>query len=122
MGLRDKYKKTDNVSFNALELNEMNVQSIFKNCLSTNKVPKAGIDLIATLFDTAGGYKTDYQTICFNMQKIKENKNTIKYLFGQLNSVHLGEKQISPENSLINYSNRPWTNNNRNINGIPLFS
>lgn len=121
MGLRDKYGKTNTATFKPLELNEMNVQILFKRCLTTTDEPKPGIDLTTTLFDTYSKYRTD-RPVCFNIKKVEENKRSIEYLFGQLQSVHNQEKRVSPEASFINYSGKPWTTNSRYINGISLLS
>ena len=122
MGLRDKYKNIINNTFKPLELNELNVQSIFNDCINASDTKRTTTNISSSLFDTAGGYDKDYQTVYFNAQKINGSKKTIKYLLGQLRTIHMGGKRISPEDCFFNYSNKSWTNNKRNRNGITLFS
>lgn len=120
MGLKDRKKSGSQSQFKPLDLNEETVQSIFKKCLS-NGTPQPGVDLCSTLFGVFGGYDKDYQNVHFNIKSIKENKQNIFYLFGQLKAVHEGKKYITPEEGFTKYSNINWTSNNRIIDGTSLF-
>ncbi len=111
MGLRDKYKKNDKPEFQPLDLNEMNVQAIFKRCLTTNNSPKPGEDYNSVIFGRDGGYAEDHQPVCFNIKQLRANDETIRFLFGQLQAIHQGKKQFSVEDSILKYNGTNWTSN-----------
>lgn len=102
-------KKLEELSnqFKPQELNEGNVQAIFKRCLPIPGFPEVSCELFPPVL---GNFQKDYSsTYGFDKNNILANKNTIQYLFGQLHSVHTKKEVLTIEDFLTNYLNERWT-------------
>ena len=111
MGLRDKYKKTnENNHFKPLDLNEMNVQAIFKRCLITDSTDEKNI-IHSILYGESTGFSKLGKQISFDKQKLFEDTDTIKFLYGQLQSSHNNITRIPIKNSNKKYDGQNWTTN-----------
>lgn len=103
------------------ELNEGIVQEIFNRCLATNDTPKEDIRT-GHLFHSAFGYKPeDLIIFYFDKNKLLANERIIRYLVGQLKSIHNKhnkydkykhyiEERMSVEDAFYNYSGEKWSN------------
>ena len=96
---RSKLKDTDTISY-ALDLNEANVQAIFNRCLKTAETKEIEY---ATLFRKEFGYEKTEAPVHFDQETIKANKQTIQYLFGQVQIVHCGEFSITEGKAAARY-------------------
>ena len=105
---RSKLKDTDTISY-ALDLNEANVQAIFNRCLKTAETKEIEY---ATLFRKEFGYEKTEAPVHFDQETIKANKQTIQYLFGQVQIVHRGEFSVTEEKAATRYDGTKWTANN----------
>ena len=99
---RSKLKDTDTISY-ALDLNEANVQAIFNRCLKTAETKEIEY---ATLFRKEFGYEKTEAPVHFDQETIKANKQTIKYLFGQVQIVHRGEFSITEGKAAARYGQK----------------
>lgn len=102
-----KIIKTD--GFQAIDLNEWNVQRLFNQCIVTTNTRNIAI---ATLFPTALGYERSSEKIIhFDKQFLINNKKAIEYLFGQLYKVHNSDKtfKMSTDDFNTTYTNAHWT-------------
>lgn len=105
-------------SFTPIDLNEENVQTIFKRCLASDSTDEKQS---SALFRARYGFESTSTPISFDRKKILENKDAIKYLYGQLHAIHSGNFIFAPSDLVKKYSSLPWTNNKRNFNGIFTF-
>ena len=87
MGFLNKKPVIRQEGFHPLELNEDNVQAIFEWCLATKDTLEAD-EQLSILFKKIMGYEEDSKPIVFSKSKIEQNKKSILYLMGQLDSVH----------------------------------
>ena len=105
-----RLKKTfSDKHYACLDLNEMNVQTIFNRCLATKGAPEENVSK-SILFSRTLGYKpSDEILLCFDKQKLLENEKSIKYLYGQLKAAHQGADKLSIESAFYTYSGKAWT-------------
>lgn len=103
-----KIKQKDEGNFKPLDLTEGNVQAIFNRCLATKDSSSA---LRSDLFPAGLGYLDIGKRHAFEFDKeiILKNKSSLKYLFGQLASVHTPKKILTVEDFLKNYLGQNWT-------------
>lgn len=103
-------KKLEELSnqFKPQELNEENVQAIFNRCLKTTATKDIEY---ATLFRKEFGYERTENPVHFDKDIIKQNIQTIKYLYGQLNLVHEGLFSINSDNGRVKYDATQWSQN-----------
>lgn len=102
MGFKNKKK----FEFTPLDLNETNVRTILKRCLVTDETKNTqGI----ILFHEVLGFSEDSEPVIFDKEKIKNNKQQIMYLYGQLNDTHQNVKHITPNSASIKYNGEKWT-------------
>lgn len=110
MGFFNNKKILKADGFQPLELNEGEIHAIFNRCLATNDTPKENIH-IGILFSRTTGYKPEDEiAFSFDRKKLLANKQTITYLYGQLQSVHSNNAKISVDDAFYNYSGKKWTN------------
>ena len=93
--------------FNSLELDEINVRILYQSCLSNEET-------------TEWIYQKDYQyqglptaeyLDDLDAQRVKINEKSIRFLYGQLLSVHRGYQKFNIRAGMINYQNHYWTGN-----------
>ena len=106
-----KKNEEDRKKFLPLELNEGNVQAIFNRCLATKDTPNSDVQL-SILFKKIMGYDKDSDPMAFCKSKIEQNKKSILYLLGQLDSVHRGSRIITAKESIFRYDGKQWATNN----------
>jgi len=94
--------------FKPQELNEANVQAIFNRCLKTAETKEIEY---TCLFRKEFGYEETEAPVHFDQEKIKANKQTIKYLFGQVQIVHCNEFSVMEEKAAARYDGAKWTAN-----------
>lgn len=102
-------------SFTPLELNGGNVHAIFNNCLATKDSKET---TYATLFPSTHGYKPEDEIpIQFDTTELLKNKQTIVYLFGQLQEVHNAHKKgrINIDDYNTTYHGKHWTSDKETL-------
>lgn len=117
MGLKDKMIKKANEleerrpRFTPLELNEGNVQAIFNRCIATEGTPDDKC-YSSILFSTLRGYSLAAERrVVFDKERTQANKKSIKYLYGQLKTVHSRTKELQINDAFYSYSGKAWTSN-----------
>lgn len=95
--------------FIPIDLNEGNVQAIFNRCLANNDNAPY---LVSDVFSPLLGYEVGNARL-FDKEAILKNKQTIRYLFGQLAGVHEGKKSLTKSDFLMSYRNTRWTENEK---------
>ena len=111
MGFLNKKPVIRQEGFHPLELNEDNVQAIFEWCLATKDTPEAD-EQLSILFKKIMGYEEDSKPIVFSKSKIEQNKKSILYLMGQLDSVHRGSREVTAKESIFRYDGKQWATDN----------
>ena len=94
----------------ALELNEANVQAIFNRCLKKEDTKEV---VRTALFMTLLGY-TDKEeiVIAFDKDALRKNEKNIRYLYGQLKSIHMSPNETrrqTLDDFRETYMNSIWT-------------
>ncbi len=94
----------------ALELNEANVQAIFNRCLKKEDTKEV---VRTALFMTLLGY-TDKEeiVIAFDKDALRKNEKSIRYLYGQLKSIHISPNETrrqTLDDFRETYMNSIWT-------------
>ena len=95
-------------SFTPIELTEDNVQAIFDRCLAKKETPFDDTHF-SILFQKDYGYDKDSTPVTFSIEKIKQNKKIVAYLFGELPSVHTGSYIMDSKESIHKYDGKIWT-------------
>ena len=116
MGLFDDDDELDELleeehtnKFEALDLNSLNVQSIFNECFAKSGTPIEKI-LQSILFSRTRGYSTDVESVlAFDKEKLLANKQNLAYLYGQLRNSHTKNHTLTIEEAFISYSGHNWT-------------
>ena len=103
--LREKYAEW--------ELNEANVQAIFNRCLATDSTTEY---IKSVLYQKEHGYAENSNPILFDKKALLDNLKNIRYLYGQLITVHLDTNTInthedSDSPTMKNYRGEIWTMN-----------
>lgn len=97
----------DAKKFLGIELKERSVKALFRKCSPTDESKKLEQ---ALLFTRAFGYPKDEDPIIFDTDKLKENKDYIHFLFGQLKEFHNTEGDILKlEDTILRYDGKIWT-------------
>lgn len=98
--------------FKPQELNEGNVQAIFNRCLKNDNSKEV---TRTALFTTLLGYSPEDEiVIAFDKNALLANVQNIRYLYGQLKSVHKVDretKRISINDFKTTYQDALWTQN-----------
>lgn len=113
MGLKNKKENR----FRPLDLNQDTVQKIFDSCLSSNTTTER---IISSIFRKDLGFEESDNPISFDKHKIKENIPSIKYLYGQLYTVHQDVYTLRIPYVSKKYTETQWSTDSRNINEISL--
>ena len=93
--------------FAPTNLNEKNVNMVFKQCLATVHTQRP---LSCVLFRKEKGFPQDSRAILFDGDIIEEAKPAIEFVLGQLQAVHLKETIININNVKRAYL-ADWTDN-----------
>ncbi|MCD7880864.1 MAG: hypothetical protein LUG47_04185 [Clostridiales bacterium] len=94
------------------DLNEENVQEIFKRCLINENNRHRQVSTRSFLFLKELGYDVSKDKIYFDKNTIIANRKNIEYLFGQLQPIHNSKKtSISLEDFCKKYTKENWTAN-----------
>ncbi|MCD8381932.1 MAG: hypothetical protein LUC30_03315 [Clostridiales bacterium] len=112
MGLREKYgKKLEMQGFEPIDLNETDVDVIFKKCLADENTTEKECSY---LFSREYGYsKESEESVFFDRKRINENRNNILYLLGQTHPCHYyREENVTPKTISQKYNGEIWTRNN----------
>ena len=109
MGFLNKKLIIKTECFHPIDLSEANVQAIFNRCLTYNDDAPY---LISDVFSPLLGYEVGNARL-FDKEAILKNKQTIRYLFGQLAGVHEGKKSLTKSDFLMSYRNTRWTENEK---------
>ena len=96
------------ITFRPTDLNESNVNRLFKECLATNQTKKP---LRCVLFQKENGFPQDSRAIFFDEDVIKEVTPIIEFLLGQLQAVHQKDSSLSATTAKRSYLDFDWTNN-----------
>ena len=101
-----KYKRED-----AIELNEENVVSLYRDCLATPDTPEGNSHRSNFIYsDKMPDIQLDYE-------KIKQNRGKVSFLYGQLYYTHLIHREndeltsLSMSQGVVNYKSEAWTQN-----------
>ena len=101
--------------FKPLELNEANVQAIFNRCIAKGETPEDQC-CNSILFSRTLGYRpSDELLIRFDMEKMRMNKKSIEYLYGQLRCTHQKLGKLNLEEAYWNYQGKVWTNSKEHL-------
>lgn len=76
------------------DLNEENVQEIFKRCLINENNRHRQVSTRSFLFLKELGYDVSKDKIYFDKNTIIANRKNIEYLFGQLQPIHNSKKNL----------------------------
>ena len=109
MGFLNKKLIIKTEGFHPIDLSEANVQAIFNRCLTNNDDAPY---LISDVFSPLLGYEVGNARL-FDKEAILKNKQTIRYLFGQLAGVHEVKKSLTKSDFLMSYRNTRWTENEK---------
>lgn len=98
-------------SFTPLDLNEANVQAVYNRCLATEEEKKdIALCRYVKLFykDYTG---IDSGDVAFSKEKINQNRNVIRYLFGQLKDSHTPKEDriFTLQDAARKYDGTVWT-------------
>lgn len=113
MGLKN-IKKTNPTP---LDLNQDTIQKIFDNCLSSTITTEY---TLSSIFRKDLGFEKNDNPISFDKQKIKQNTESIKYLYGQLYTIHRNLYSLRIPYATKKYTGEQWTTDSRNTNEILL--
>ena len=103
----DKAKQGFFDRFIPLELNEDNVNTIYKRCLPTEDTPDENT-VVNYLFMKKNGFSEDSNPLLFNKSKLQKEYKKIVYLLGQLKDVHDDSSFFYLDNLGLNYNNETW--------------
>ena len=95
--------------FRPLELNERNVQTLFNRCLPTDEESKNIFQCYQTqvLIPEITGRTS--QIIPLLKEKVDANKETIRYLLGQIESFHSDREVLALQEGFVKYDGTIWT-------------
>lgn len=106
------FKNKKSSQFTPLDLNENTVQTIFNNCLATEKSTTI---ISSSLFKKEKGYEKPDTPITFSQESIKNNLQNIKYLLGQIESIHDGSLIMYSSTGAKKYTGKNWTVNSASL-------
>lgn len=105
MGFLNKKPIIKNEGFRPIDLNEDNVQAIFNRCLA-----KEGEDFYNVQVAGSELTKNPSDIVPLSKQKMEKNAQNIRYLLGQLKTIHLPDvKAITLQEGFFRYDNHVWT-------------
>lgn len=100
-------------NFLGIELKERSAKALFKKCIPSEETKRVEE---ALLFTKAFGYPKDQDPIYFDTDKLIENKEYIRFLFGQLKEFHNPNGNILKlEDSVYRYDGNIWTTDKETI-------
>ena len=105
MGFLNKKPVIKQEGFQPLELNEDNVQAIFHRCLAKEGEHFYNVQVLGSELT-----KNPSDIVQLSKQKMEENDQNIRYLLGQLKTIHLPDvKAITLQEGFFRYDNHVWT-------------
>ena len=94
--------------FVPIELNEDNVNTIYRKCLPKEDTPREDI-VQHWLFLKKNGFSVDDKPFYFSKSVLEKNRNSIAYLLGQLYDVHYTKTGfLYSKNFSKNYTGNMW--------------
>jgi len=122
MGLSERLReKMKNRSFTPIDLNEENVQIIFKRCLA-KEGDESEDKRLGQLFREERGFDSSSPYVIFSKRRKGESLKQIRYLFGQLQNVHSGCIRMTPASAVKKYTGENWTTNDDTIAALLLLT
>lgn len=91
-----------------LDLNEKNVKGIFTYCLATKETPKSNIRVFTFFSDSCN---VQVPKMPFDDDKLEEKRLAVRYLLGQLKSVHYNDDLMDLTDGFKKYDGTTWTTN-----------
>lgn len=91
-----------------LDLNEENIKNLFSYCVATKDSTPDNI-MSTRFIDKTSGF--EIPDMFFLTNRIKEKSNSIRYLIGQLKSIHSHDLSMSLSEGFYKYDNSIWTQN-----------
>ena len=95
-------------NFTPTNLNEQNVNKVFKQCLASAQTQKP---VPCVLFQTEKGFAQASRPIFFDGDILEAAKPALQYIMGQLKAVHLNEPGITAAGMRKTYLDTGWTEN-----------
>ena len=93
-------------NFEPKDLNFETIKNLFLECLPVQGKTK-NISAVY-LQQAASGFEKDSEPIYFDTDKLDENREFVRYLFGQLYAIHQGEIDIKLTDILKKYNGYLW--------------
>ena len=91
-----------------LELNQKNVMELLFKCKAT---PQSKEIVTSAIYSKDSSRKAP--KLSFDNTILNTHYHLIRYWLGQLQAIHQEKKTMPLSNGLINYQNKPWTNNEK---------
>ena len=106
MGFLNKKPVIRQEGFHPLELNEGNVRAIFERCLAKEET----VGMVSSiLYYKELGYGKEDLGVTFDKNALIANQKNIKYLYGQMASVHENQSILKETDFAKTYSGHLWT-------------
>lgn len=105
------FKNKKVIKFVPIDLNEANVQTIFNRCLATEDTD---IVISVSLFSKEEHEKVD-TPITFDKEEIEKERKNIRYLMGQIKSVHEDLSIMYSTIGTQKYNGEIWTAEPENL-------
>jgi hypothetical protein len=112
MGFLNGKKVIKTEGFQPLDLNEGNVQAIFNRCLANEEEKRVFDKRVKLQILKPQLTNRESEEIILSTEKTKKNRKNIKFLFGQLKNIHLGDEATSViglKEGFIKYGDTVWT-------------
>lgn len=77
--------------------------------------------MVLNYLEKISGYDEDSSSILFDMDKVKADEQSIRYLYGQLKMMHEYDAKLTAQKAQKRYDGKLWTCDRRSINGIFTF-
>ena len=113
MGRLDRIRQVQQKSQGSisLDLNEGNVEKIFKSCIAKKETPDDKC-IKSVLFSRLAGYSPDAERmVSFDKEQMLTNKKCIQYLYGQLKNIHSQNGILQINDAFKSYQGTNWTTN-----------
>lgn len=91
-----------------IDLNEENVRYLFRSCIATDQTPAE--DVVSVNF-VASSIQTPIPAVQLSQTAVKNHYQKIRYITGQLESVHVGNSVFHVNDGFKKYDGSFWTQN-----------